>query len=292
MINLWYEESYWAHAGGRVSGPEKVVRSTIEALTQEGIDFSVNKNKYSYNFLIQYQHEVAHKKHECLQHNSCIIGPQFWPFNDFYGKFLIENPQFYKKLIAPSYWVEDKLVNKLHVPPDKVSIWAAPIKAPDIIDNISIDCLIYHKGRSNEDLEKVKTFLDSKKITHTQLSYGGYSQNDFKDALAKVRFCIIIDNTESQGIAIQEMMAVGKPLLVWDVKKWDHMGKEYVVSASSVPYWSDDCGEKFYDIDKLEFTFSKFYDKISEYDPKKLINSELSYKVSVEKLLNYFKQKT
>ena len=288
MINLWYEESYWAHAGGRVTGPEKVVRSTIEALTQEGIDFSINEDKYSYNFLLQYQHEVAHKKHESLEHDSCIIGPQFWPF-DFYGKFLIENPQFYKKLIAPGYWVKDKLVNKLHVPSNKVSIWAAPIKAPDIIDNISIDCLIYHKSRSNENLEKVKTFLDSKKITHTQLSYGGYSQNDFKDALAKVRFCIIIDNTESQGIAIQEMMAVGKPLLVWDVKKWDYMGKEYVVSASSVPYWSDDCGEKFFNSNELEFTFNKFYDKMDEYDPKKLINSELSYKVSVKKLLNCFK---
>ena len=87
MINLWYEESYWAHAGGRVSGPEKVVRSTIEALTQEGIDFSVNEDKYSYNFLLQYQHEVAHKKHESLEHDSCVIGPQFWPF-DSYGEFL------------------------------------------------------------------------------------------------------------------------------------------------------------------------------------------------------------
>lgn len=289
MINLWYEESYWSYTGGRVSGPEKVVKNTIEALKQESIDFSVNEDKYSYNFLLQYQHEVAYKKHEHLEHNTCIIGPQFWPF-DSYGKFLIENPQFYKKLIAPSYWVEDKLVNKLCVSPDKVSIWAAPIKAPDIIDNISIDCLIYHKSRSNEDLEKVKTFLDSKKITYTQLSYGGYSQDEFKNKLATVKFCVIIDSTESQGIAIQEIMAIGKPLLVWDVKKWDYMGKEYAVSASSVPYWSDDCGEKFYDIDELEFTFSKFYDKISEYDPKKLINSELSYKASVEKLLKIFEE--
>ena len=26
MINLWYENSYWNHTGGRVSGPEKVVK--------------------------------------------------------------------------------------------------------------------------------------------------------------------------------------------------------------------------------------------------------------------------
>ena len=289
MINLWYEESYWAHAGGRVSGPEKVVKNTIEALKEECIDFSINQNKYSFNYLIQYQHEIAHKKHSELEHNSCVIGPQFWPF-DSYGKFLIENTQYYKKLIAPGYWVKDKLVNKFNVPFNKVSILAAPIKAPNISDNQSIDCLIYYKSRPIEHLERVKSFLSTKGLTYLELNYGGYSQNDFKDALSKVRFCIIIDNTESQGIAIQEMMAVGKPLLVWDVKEWDYMGDEYKIPASSVPYWSDDCGEKFYNADELEFTFDKFYDKMNGYNPKKLIDSELSYKVSVEKLLKIFEE--
>ena len=86
------------------------------------------------------------------------------------------------------------------------------------------------------------------------------------------------------------MMAAGKPLLVWDVKEWDYMGQEYKVPSTSVPYWSDDCGEKFYNSDELEFTFNKFYDKIDEYDPKKLIESELSYKVSVKKLLKIFEE--
>ena len=79
MINLWYEESYWSHSGGRVSGPEKVVKGTIDALKEEGIDFCINQDNYKNNFLFQYQHEIAHKKHEQLEHESCIIGPQVWP---------------------------------------------------------------------------------------------------------------------------------------------------------------------------------------------------------------------
>ena len=35
-------------------------------------------------------------------------------------------------------------------------------------------------------------------------------------------------------------------------------------------------------------SFDKFYADIDRYNPKKLIDSELSYKVSVEKLLNCF----
>ena len=66
------------------------------------------------------------------------------------------------------------------------------------------------------------------------------------------------------------------------------MGDEYKISASSVPYWSDDCGEKFYNVDELEFTFDKFYDKIDKYNPKILVDSQLSYKISIKNLLNLF----
>ena len=285
MINLWYEESYWGHACGRVSGPEKVVKNTIDALEQEGIEYAINEDTYSYNFLMQYQHGVAHLKHQDLEHSSCVIGPQVWPF-DAYGKFLIENPQYYKNIIAPSEWVKNLFENKLGI--SKVVVWPVGIKAPNIISNQSIDCLIYYKNRPVEHLEQVKSLLSKRGLTHVQLQYGSYSQDEFKDALAKVQFCIIIDNTESQGIAIQEMMAVGKPLFVWDINEWDYMGEQYKVPATSVPYWSDECGEKFYFVDELEETFERFYDRIDTYNPKNLIDSELSYKASMKKLLNIF----
>ena len=83
-------------------------------------------------------------------------------------------------------------------------------------------------------------------------------------------------------------MAVGKPLFVWDINEWDYMGEQYKVPATSVPYWSDECGEKFYFVDELEETFERFYDRIDTYNPRNLIDSELSYKSSMKKLLNIF----
>ena len=37
MINLWYDESYWAYTGGKLTGPEEVVRNTISALDKENV---------------------------------------------------------------------------------------------------------------------------------------------------------------------------------------------------------------------------------------------------------------
>lgn len=289
MINLWYDESYWAYKNGILSGPEEVVRNTILALEEENIEYSINDDKYSFNFLMQYQHEVAYRKHEKLEHDTCIIGPQFWPFDDQYGKFLVENSQYYRKIIAPSYWVEDMLVNKFNVPKNKVLVWPAPI--PDLSNYkkvTEIDCLIYFKSRQDSDLQSVKEFLEIKNISYHILQYGNYTEDDFLDLVKRSKFCFLIDSTESQGIAIQKIMSTNTPLFVWDVREWNYMGEQYKVPASSVPYWSEDCGEKFYDLAEIDNVFNKFYDNIDIYNPKKLIDFELSYKVSLKKLLNSF----
>lgn len=291
MINLWYEESYWNYTNGRQSGPEKVVKNTIEALIQEKVPFAINQDKYPYNFLIQYQHEIAYKKHEKLEHNSCIIGPQVWPFNnDFYGNFLISNPQYYKKIIVPSQWVKDLLVKHSNIAENKIDIWACGI--PNLIDynkkNKKYDCLIYYKNRPSNELSLVENFLSSKGLTYQVFSYGNYSQENFLYAVGLSKFCFVLDNTESQGIAIQEIISTNTPLLVWDIEYWDHMGEQYKVPATSVPYWDSICGEKFYNYCDLEFTFEKFYTNIQNYNSKILIDLELSYKISVQKLLKIF----
>ena len=42
---------------------------------------------------------------------------------DGYGQFLIENQNFYKKIIAPSEWVKNKFITKFNLPEDKLSVW-------------------------------------------------------------------------------------------------------------------------------------------------------------------------
>ena len=51
-------------------------------------------------------------------------------------------------------------------------------------------------------------------------------------------------------------------------------------------YFSDECGMKFHSVEELESSFDTFMN--TEYDPKSYVKRELSYKVTVQKLLALF----
>ena len=70
MINLWYEESYWSHTGGRLSGPEMVVKNLIKSLDLMKVPYVINDSVYPNNFLIQYN-ATAKKKHDRLNPETC-----------------------------------------------------------------------------------------------------------------------------------------------------------------------------------------------------------------------------
>ena len=118
------------------------------------------------------------------------------------------------------------------------------------------------------------------------VEYGTYGEDGFKQLVNSAKFCFLINGTESQGIAVQEIMSMGVPIIAWDIKEWLDQGEAYRVPATSIPYWDERCGEVFFNIDELEETFSKFYATIDEYDPKAFVKDNLSFECSVKTLLN------
>jgi len=283
MINLYYSEAYWGHSA-TMNGPHKVVDNLIKSLDQEKIDYTINEEKYEHNFLVQYD-ATAHEKHSRIEQDTTIIGPQVWMF-DGYGQFLIENQNYYKKIIAPSQWVKDKFINKFNLPENKISVWPVGIETFNNERDITYDCLIYFKRREQKELDAVKHFLDNKNLTYKMVEYGGYGEDGFRQLVNSAKFCFLINGTESQGIAVQEIMSMGVPIIAWDIKEWLDQGEAYRVPATSIPYWDERCGEVFFNIDDLEVTFSKFYATLDQYDPKAFIKDNLSFECSVKTLLD------
>ena len=279
MLNVFYRDS---HLQGRMSGPLKVIGNLFKSLDDCGIEYAVNEEVHEHNFFLHWDPYHVEVYKNLKNKETLLVGPQMWPFAPEF-----EELTEYGRLIAPSWWVADKLRRYFNV--TKCLTWPVAIYEPELpSSSIKNDCLIYHKNRSNEDLEYIKTLLSRRRLSYTQLQYGSYAQDDFKNILASVKFCVIIDNTESQGIAIQEMMAAGKPSFVWDTPVWDHMGLEYIVPASSVPYWDIMCGEKVIEKDALDLSLDRFIGRMEKYTPKDFIDRELSPQASVKILTDYF----
>ena len=283
MINLYYSEAYWGHSA-TMNGPHKVVDNLIKSLEQEKIEYAINEEKYEHNFLVQYD-ATAHEKHSKIEQETTIIGPQVWMF-DGYGQFLIENQNYYKKIIAPSEWVKNKFITKFNLPEDKLAVWPVGIEEFNNIREPNYDCLIYFKRRDQSELDAVKKFLVSNGLSYRMVEYGTYGEDGFKQLVNSAKFCFLINGTESQGIAVQEIMSMGVPIIAWDIKEWLDQGEAYRVPATSIPYWDERCGEVFFNIEDLEVTFSKFYATLDQYDPKAFVKDNLSFECSVKTLLD------
>ena len=283
MINLYYSEAYWGHSA-TMNGPHKVVDNLIKSLEQENINYAINEEKYEHNFLVQYD-ATAHEKHSKIEQDTTIIGPQVWMF-DGYGQFLIQNQNYYKKIIAPSEWVKNKFITKFNLPEDKLAVWPVGIEEFNNIREPNYDCLIYYKRRDQSELDAVKKFLVNNGLSYRMVEYGTYGEDGFKQLVNSAKFCFLINGTESQGIAVQEIMSMGVPIIAWDIKEWLDQGEAYRVPASSIPYWDERCGEVFFNINELEVTFSKFYATLDQYDPKAFIKDNLSFECSVKILLD------
>ena len=285
MINLYYSEAYWGHSA-TMNGPHKVVDNLIKSLEQEKIEYAINEEKYEHNFLVQYD-ATAHEKHSKIEQDTTIIGPQVWMF-DGYGQFLIENQNYYKKIIAPSEWVKNKFITKFNLPEDKLAVWPVGIEEFNNIREPNYDCLIYFKRRDQSELDAVKKFLVNNGLSYRMVEYGSYGEDGFKQLVNSAKFCFLINGTESQGIAVQEIMSMGVPIIAWDIKEWLDQGEAYRVPATSIPYWDERCGEVFFNIDDLEVTFSKFYATLDQYDPKSFIKDNLSFSKTAEQLMEIF----
>ena len=285
MINLFYEEAYWGSAK-TLSGPKKVIDNLKASLEQENIPYVINEEKYKNNLLSQYDY-TGHLKHSKLTLETCVIGPQIWHLDEHVNT-LKENPHYYKTIITPSQWVKDLYINKCGFPEDKVSVWPVGITLPEYKREKKYGCLVYYKRRDQAELSKVRELLADRHITYNVMEYGHYSQNALEILAPESDFCFVINGTESQGIAVQEIMSYNTPMLVWDIESWDDQGPEWSVPATSIPYWSDECGERFVNVDDMEVTFDRFYSRIGEYNPRKYVEDNLSYKKSIETLLEIF----
>ena len=161
------------------------------------------------------------------------------------------------------------------------------------------DCLIYSKRRSPSVLDDIKKILNEKKITYKIVVYGSYKETDYIDLLHRCKFMISLDAHESQGFALEEAMASGVPLLVYDIHSvYDEYGttifnkyKPLALKATSVPYWDSRCGLKTVEMSEVSGLVDEMMKTYETFKPREYILETLSEEVCIKRILDYFKLK-
>jgi len=232
--------------------------------------------------------------------SKVIYGPQFWP-QSIQGPYQSEYEKHYV-YNSLSLWNQHTLLEiygSLRTPivqfPYAVDVDRFKItKEPPLYD-----CLLYLKLRTQSTYNQVIDILKSKQMSYTIIQYGNYSESQYIDALKRSKFVLAVDRHESQGFALEEAMSCDVPLLVLDATSlydesmdgttgiFEHYRPKKLV-ATSVPYWSDECGIKIEHIHDLSDSLTQMLDTYTTFTPREYILRTLSPKPCMQKILNYF----
>jgi hypothetical protein len=271
MINIFY--NYYQN------GPRKVIDNLCKGFSQNSIEFSTNHKLYQNSIYLSTNSDIIIDN---TQHT--ILGPNIW----FEDRIVLE--QNYKYFIVPSDWVRDLILKSVPISENKVLVWQVGIDTdyfPDMKENPKdLDCFIYFKNRENRELQRIKDFLFDKKLRFEIIYYGQYKENEFLDLIRRSKFSIILGNTESQGIAIQEIMSSNLPLFVWNKTYWSN--EKYSCKSTTVPYWDENCGVVFESESELEVRFDFFLNNLANFNPREFVIRELNLSEQAKKLINLF----
>jgi hypothetical protein len=174
---------------------------------------------------------------------------------------------------------------------EQLYLWFGGIDLDDWTDTKQspkdIDFLVYDKIRWNRDRlvpnlrEPILAELTRCGYSFEILRYGQYQHPTYKALLQRSRALLFLCEHETQGMAYQEALASNVPVLAWDQETWlDPNRPQWEASpvpASSVPYFSPACGERFREVADFPATLARFMERRETYAPRAWVEEHLSF---------------
>jgi glycosyltransferase involved in cell wall biosynthesis len=288
----------------RITGPKKVFDNACKGLDRMGVKYVLNKplNEYKYNWI----HDDSKAIIEAgFVGRPVLIGPNtaVLPKDLPILRKSLHSDSVY---LSPSQWVIDMWKQsgfkecKMHSWPVGIDLDNFVLKKRTTNDLDKI--LIYFKQRDKNILNHTKQIVKDKNIEYQIIHYGFYKEEEYKKALNESKLCIWIGCSESQGIALQEALSTGMPMIVLDAKSlfdavsenkkgyFDYKMPKSLdnIKVSSAPYFDDRCGVKINDIDKLSASIDYMLSNIDIFNPRDYIKENLSLEMASQSLVDKF----
>jgi hypothetical protein len=206
-----------------------------------------------------------------------------------------------KKILVPGEWMKNMFEPYYK---EKVVAWPVGIdteewnipKQQQLKDFLIYYKVLWDKTEYNNTLfTPIVDILKKRNLSFEVIEYSRYKPLDLKKALAKVKACIFLSLHETQGLAYQQILASGTPILAWnkgghwvDPSFYPH--KVQFEPVSSVPYWDERCGEIFHNAldfeEELEI-FLKKRDSI-HFKPRSFILDNLTLEKAAKRYVDIY----
>jgi len=285
-------------------GVGMIVINLAKGLDKLGIKYRLNDYKYIKN----HPEEIA-----CIVGKPQVLFDKKWRNPVIFGAGIyshpIDRPDLFKeypnvkRFLVPGEWMREMCEPYYG---DKVVAWPTGIDtdawSPAAVQSEPVyNFLIYDKVRWEHDrfqkklIEPIQAVLDRNKLTYQFIHYGNYGHNDLIEKLKSSRAVIFLCEHETQGLAYQQILSSGKPILAWDRGGyWQdpdyYPHKVKYGPVSSVPYWDDCCGIKFTGANDFEAGLDQFMKKLPGLKPRDYILENLSLEKCAQKYLDIYHQ--
>jgi len=158
--------------------------------------------------------------------------------------------------------------------------------------------LVYVKERSPHELAEVERTLREKGIEFQTIVYGNYQQREYIKHLQTHAYVIWLGRKESQGIALQEAMAMNVPVFVIDAcSLFDTYPLSYVFPrrlksfrTTSAPYFDSRCGIIIDNWQNLSPALDKMQDSWRDFQPREFIRENLSLELQASRFVKFFEE--
>lgn len=287
----------------RISGHRLVFLNLCRGLDRLGVAYRVN----DYRYALTHPREIVG-----------IIGEPYlldaypWKNPILFGASVFshpsEDPDLFGRLPVRRILVPGEWMRRMFEPTygELVSAWPTGIDTDRWTRSVTardIDFLIYDKVRWKHDqfeqtlITPIHDALRERGLRTATVRYGFYKEHAFHTLLTRCRAIIFLCEHETQGIAYQQVLACGVPILAWDRGGyWQDPtffpDRVQFRPVSSVPYWDERCGLKFVDADDFSEALDGFLIGLESgrFDPRTYILENLTLERCASRYLEFVRQ--
>jgi len=275
------------HTNDSHRGPGMVVQNLQKGLKAIGVQYRgrFDSMPSKYTGVLQ-DYDLDSLKHWHEMKTPLLLGPNLFVLPT-------DNPNLCKmfdNFVVPTQWVKNLYEGFDLMKGKNIHVWPVGIDTeewkPVPREDSELDCVVYHKNRSEQDLAIVEAICKKFKLNYKVFKYGSYEEHELKGAAEQARFAILVTGTESQGIAYMQILSTDTPCYVFNSPTWKSEDGSIVVPASSVSYWDDRCGYKSETVDLKHF--EEFMTKVSEgqFNPRDYILENHTLEKSAQEYYN------